>query len=61
MTQLWHQYILLHKRGGVPLDRGTPEMLDCAEAELQGEAARARKRDAREEEQARMRELGLMP
>lgn len=60
MIDLWHRYILVHKRGGVALDRGRPEMLDCAEAELQGEAARARKKTAREEEQELMRSLGLM-
>lgn len=60
MTELWHRYVLLHKRGGVPLDRGRPEMLDCAEVELQAEAARARKKSARAEEQELLRQLGVM-
>lgn len=52
--------MLLHKRGGVPLTQGAPEMLDVAQIELAGEAERARKREEVEAQRAFLKQRGLM-
>lgn len=59
-AELWQQYVVLHKRGGVPLHEGAPEMLDVAQMELAGEAERARKRDEVEAQRAFLKQRGLM-
>lgn len=42
-VSLWNDYVKVHKRGGLGLEHCPPIFLDCIEAELHAEAARARR------------------
>lgn len=57
---MWNFYVKFHKRGGVPITDLSPDMLDCLEAELHAEAARARRAREKQESQDYLRALGLM-
>lgn len=60
MLELWARYVLLHKRGGVPLLDCAPDFLDCAEAELHAEADKGRKERERADTRAWLKSQGLI-
>lgn len=60
VLELWSRYTLTVRRGGIPLHKSPPEMLDCQEVELQAEGAKARREREREETHQQVRDLGWM-
>jgi len=55
---LWSDYYRLHKRGGISLMDLPPEYLDCLDAELYGEAEKARAARERKAQQDMLKLYG---